>query len=614
MTGIDEIEGRSTNVLGRQDRLEMDSQRLLTVLLEHLSDGLLITDPNGLVILTNPALEQMLGRPGATLLRKPLPADLAPGIGPIIGQALETAPAPASGEIILNDERRIQVSASVFEGEAGAVMGVATTLRDVSRRRAAEQVKDTVLTAISHELRTPLASIVGFVALANKTLHERLAPHISPESPMARRALDRIADHLHRIDESGRRLEGMVNDLLDLADMEAGRGQWDMADVSLLDVIHTAMFTVTPQAKAKDLTIHLSLVPDLPVVRGDRVRLTQVVTHLLSNAIKFTHQGEAQIAVETLKVNAKTRGSVPVSLTPGEYLLVKVTDTGPGISAEVLPHLFEKFFQPTDRLTGKPPGIGLGLALCREIVEHHGGKIWVKSEPGAGSTFSFALPRSAQARSARPILLRELRRWLAAASSESAASPRVLVAHADGGLQRLLVGGLGPDDLTLLLAPDGETCRRILQSEAPSLLVLDPFLPDLDVLRGLDLPPTLLLGVVRTDDAGLRVALGEVMSESIGVDLALRSLRSYLALTWDDRQPEGRILILDAGAPSLGGIAETLQAQGFKPVVFRTADASGPDQAVLDAVLALLRPDCIQSTTHYRNPQRDLCTLMLVEF
>jgi signal transduction histidine kinase len=101
------------------------------------------------------------------------------------------------------------VRASALEAEAGTVIGVATTLRDVSRHRAAERVKDTVLTAISHELRTPLAAIVGFVALANKTLHERLAPHVSTDSPEVQRALTRIADHLQRIEESGRRLEGM---------------------------------------------------------------------------------------------------------------------------------------------------------------------------------------------------------------------------------------------------------------------------------------------------------------------------------------------------------------------------------------------------------------------
>ena len=587
---------------------EFDSHHLLTAVLEHLSDGFLLTDPNGQVMLTNAALEQILGRPVATLLGKPLPADLSPGVGPVIGQALETAPKPAVGEISLDDGRRIQVSASAVEGEGGAIAGVVTTLRDVSRRRAAEQVKDTVLTAISHEFRTPLASIVGFAALAEKALSERLASHIPAGVPKAQSDLARVAAHLQLISESGRRLEQMVNDLLDLAYMETGRLQWNMADVSPLDVIHTAVSAVASQAEGKELPIRLALAPDLAVVRGDRARLVQVVTNLLSNAVKFTDRGEVRVSAGIL------RADLPVSLTPGDHLLVSVTDTGCGISSESLTHMFEKFFQSGASLTDKPAGVGLGLAVSRQVVEHHGGHIWAESKVGIGSTFSFALPLDAQARPAQPILLRELRRRLAATSPEAVRPQTVLVAHTDASLQQLLERELNPDDFTLLMAADGEACRRALESKPPSLLVLDLFLSHLDALRRLSLPPTLLLTVVETDDDGLRAALGEAMPALVGVDLTLHSLPSLLALAWDDGQPEGRLLILDAGAPSLSGVTETLHAQGFEPVVSRPADPGDPDQAILEAALTFLHPTRVQSTSCYRNPQRDTCMVVLVEF
>ena len=621
---------RATEARDLPYRRGFDSHHLLTAVLEHLSDGFLLTDPNGQVMLTNAALEQMLGRPVAMLLGKPLPADLAPGIGPVIGQALETVPELAVGEISLDDGRRIQVSASAVEGETGAVVGVVTTLRDVSRRRAAERVKDTVLTAISHEFRTPLVSIVGFAALAEKVLSERLASFIPAGVHKAQSDLARVAAHLHLISESGRRLEQMVNDLLDLADMETGRLQWDMADVSPFDVIHTAVSAVASQAEGKNLPIRLALAPDLAVVRGDRARLVQVVTNLLSNATKFTDQGEVRVSAGIFQLSAMGKGlrpspssprasagkssDLPASLPPGDYFLVSVADTGCGISRESLPHLFEKFFQSEASLTDKPAGVGLGLVICRQIVEHHDGQIWAESEAGVGSTFSFALPLDAQARPAQPILLRELRRRLAASSPEAVGPQTVLVAHADASLQQLLERGLNPDDFTLLMATDGGACRRILESEAPSLLVLDLFLPNLETLRGLSLPPTLLLTVVEADDDGLRVALGEAMPELAGVDLTLHSLPSLLALAWDDGQPEGRLLILDAGAPSLSGITETLHAQGFEPIVSRPADTSDPDQAILEAALALLRPARVQSTSCYRNPQRDTCVVVLVEF
>jgi hypothetical protein len=387
-----------------------------------------------------------------------------------------------------------------------------------------------------------------------------------------------------------------------------------MADVSLLDVIHAAMASMMTQAEEKGLAVHLSLAPNLPAVRGDRVRLIQVVSHLLSNAVKFTDQGGVRIAVKTLKVDKEGQGDTSAPLPPGDYSLVSVADTGPGIPSETLPHLFEKFFQPGDSLTDKPPGMGLGLALCREIIEYHGGKIWSESEPGVGSTFSFALPYHPQARLADPVLRRELWRWLAATAPATAAPPRVLLALADVGLQRLLIGDFSREAPNFLLAPDGQACRRVLESDSPSLLILDPFLPRLNALHGLSLPPTLLLAAVTMGNGTLRVAWGEAMPGMVGVDLALRSLRSYLALAWDDQQPEGRILILDAGAPSLGGITETLRAQGFQPVVSRPADIAGPDQAVLEAALALLHPVRVQSTTYYRNPQRALCTLVLIEF
>jgi PAS domain S-box-containing protein len=614
MTGVGQGSASSTGAMNEQCQQGLDSQQVLAAVLEHLSDGFLFTDPYGQVMLINHALEQMLGRPAATLLGKPLPADLAPGIGPIIGQALETAPEPARGEILLGDGRCIQANASAMEGEGGTVVGVMTTLRDVSRRRAAERVKEAVLTAISHEFRTPLASIVGFAALAEKTLHDRLVPHIPAEDSKVHRAVVRIADQLRRIDESGQQLEQMVSDLLDLADMEAGRLEWHMGDVNLVDAIHVALSVIESQAEDKGLSIRLSLPPDLPLARGDRARLAQAVTNLLSNAVKFTDRGEVRVSAGTLRVDEGEAPDVPVLLLPGDYLLVSVSDTGRGIPAESLPRLFEKFFQSETSLTDRPAGAGLGLAVCREIVEHHGGHIWAESEPEVGSTFSFALPLDAQARPAQPILLRELRRRLAATLPEWPGPQTILVASADADLQRLLERGLNPDDFTLLGASGGEACRRVLRSETPSLLVLDLLLPGLDALHGLPLPPALLLAVVEAGEDGLRVALGEALPGLAGVSLALRSLPSHLAAAWDEEGPENRLLILDASAPSLGGITETLDAQDFEPVVSRATDANDPDQAILEAALALLRPARIQSTVHYRNPQRDLCTVVLVGF
>ena len=606
MAKVKESSTPSTEASSPQNNPTLNTRRLLAAVLKHLSDGLLLTDPHGQVMLINPALEQMLGRPAATLLGKALPADLAPGIGPIIGQALEAAPRPAEGEISLSEERQIQVSASAIEGETGVVIGILTTLRDISQRRVAEQVKDAVLSTISHELRTPLASIVGFSTLAANTLQKRLVPHLSLDSG-AKRAVERLTGHLERIDESGQMLQRMIDNLLDLADMEAGRAEWNMDDVSLLDVTHAAILIVQSRAEAKGLPIHLSLPPDLPAVRGDRSRLVQVVVNLLSNAIKFTARGHIQISAKTVS----SEESAP-PLPSGDYILTSVLDTGQGIAPETLPLLFEKFFQPGDVLVDKPPGIGLGLALCREIIEHHGGKIWAESKAGRGSVFHFTLPWDSQARPAQPILGRELRRWLAATAPESPTPPTLLVAHANAQVGQLLQREFASDELTLFLASDCESCRQILESESPALLVLDLFLPDAALLHRPSLPPTLLLGMLESTE-GARVATGEMMPSFAGADLILRSLPSHLALNWDKAIPEGRLLILDANAPSLGGIDKTLRAQGFDTILSPPFNEGDPDQVIIESALALLNPTNIQSTTHYRNSQRSHCTVILIK-
>jgi len=181
---------------------------------------------------------------------------------------------------------------------------------------------------------------------------------------------------LKRLESNGRHLLGLINDVLDLSKIEAGQLVLDLADYSLQDVTQTVYSVVEPLAADKKLAFKAEVAPDLPAGRGDQRRLTQVLLNLVGNAIKFTDAGEVVI-----KANA-SNGTFNLS----------VHDTGPGISATDQARLFQEFQQADNSITRKKGGTGLGLAISKRIIEMHGGRIWVDSVVGRGSTFFVTLP------------------------------------------------------------------------------------------------------------------------------------------------------------------------------------------------------------------------------
>jgi signal transduction histidine kinase len=181
---------------------------------------------------------------------------------------------------------------------------------------------------------------------------------------------------LKRLEANGRHLLGLINDALDLSKIEAGQLVLELSNYSVQDIAQTVRSTLEPLAVDKKLAFKVELAPNLPSGQGDGRRLTQVLINLVGNAIKFTDAGEVAI-----KAEAKN-GSFYVS----------VRDTGPGISAADQAKLFQEFQQADNAITKKKGGTGLGLAISKRIIEMHGGRIWVESQPGQGSTFAFTLP------------------------------------------------------------------------------------------------------------------------------------------------------------------------------------------------------------------------------
>jgi signal transduction histidine kinase len=236
-------------------------------------------------------------------------------------------------------------------------------IQDKSRQlEEASQHKSQFLANMSHELRTPLNAILGYTELMADGAYG--APS------------EKMLGILQRLEANGKHLLGLINDVLDLSKIEAGQLELELSGYSIEDIAQTVRSTLEPLATDKKLAFKLELARKLPPGHGDGRRLTQVLINLVGNAIKFTDAGEVAIKAEA------NNGAFHVS----------VCDTGPGISAADQAKLFQEFQQADNAITRKKGGTGLGLAISKRIIEMHRGKIWVESQLGQGSTFTFTLP------------------------------------------------------------------------------------------------------------------------------------------------------------------------------------------------------------------------------
>jgi len=231
-----------------------------------------------------------------------------------------------------------------------------TELEETSRH------KSEFLASMSHELRTPLNAIIGF----SEVLREEMFGPVN----------EKQAEYLDDIVSSGNHLLSLINDVLDLSKVEAGQVELEVGPFSLREALERGVVMVREQATEEEVQVELSAGPEVDVVEGDERRIKQVIFNLLSNAVKFTPAG-GEVDVSAIRVNGEVR--------------VSVADTGPGIAPGDHERVFEEF-QQTDAGLERLEGTGLGLALSKRLVELHGGRIWLESELGKGSTFVFTLP------------------------------------------------------------------------------------------------------------------------------------------------------------------------------------------------------------------------------
>jgi Na+/proline symporter/signal transduction histidine kinase len=262
---------------------------------------------------------------------------------------------------ILDEASQVRAYSRQLEAKSRELEAVTAELRAANEQlRELDQLKDDFVSTVSHELRTPLTSIRAFseILLDNPDL-----------------SVSEREEFLRLVVEETGRLTRLINQVLDLSKLESGRMEWDIGEVDVGDVVRGSAASTKQLFAQRGATLDVHLPDAVPPVLADRDRLVQVVINLLSNAAKFTR------SITAVDVRVEDR-----------QVRVDVCDDGPGIDPKDQQVIFEKFRQGGDVLTDRPQGTGLGLPISRQIVEHLGGALWVDSEPGRGSTFSFTLP------------------------------------------------------------------------------------------------------------------------------------------------------------------------------------------------------------------------------
>jgi Na+/proline symporter/signal transduction histidine kinase len=283
----------------------------------------------------------------------------------MIASVVHEEPLSMDEVLAILDEAQQRIAYSrQLEEKSRELEAASAELSEANRRlKELDRLKDDFISTVTHELRTPLTSI-------------RSLSEILQGDP--RLALDKRRQFIGIIVKESERLTRLINQVLDLAKLESGAADWHTGEVDLKDVIEETVATTEQLMRDKSVALTLDLPDGLPRVRCDRDRLTQVLINLLGNAVKFCPAAGGRIDVRLAREGAALR--------------VDVADNGIGIAFPEQASIFEKFHQVGDTLTGKPQGTGLGLPISRRIIEHFGGRLWVRSAPGEGATFSFTLP------------------------------------------------------------------------------------------------------------------------------------------------------------------------------------------------------------------------------
>ncbi|MFW6158911.1 MAG: GAF domain-containing protein [Planctomycetota bacterium] len=372
------VERLRQTIRGEQEKMQS--------MVASMTEGVVMFDAQDQLVVLNPAARGMLGlsRREEFTTQSLFKSILWNDVGAFLASPVEEGGEVKEFEIDTHpDPRTLHVALTPVSNESGGRLGRLAVIRDVTRQRELDRMKSDFVAVVSHELRTPLTSIKGFVSNLLDGVEGELT--------------DGQQQSLLRMMKNLDRLSRLINDLLDLSKLEAGQMQLRRAPLDVAETVESIVAVFEPGAATKDVTLELELDDDgLPVLWADADRLDQVLTNLLGNALKFTPEGG------TISVRPQYEPPEPAdriapapcrSPISGEgHVVIAVTDTGPGLPQGDLERVFDKFYQADHSMTRKTGGTGLGLPICKEIAEKHGGTIRAESAPGAGATFVLELP------------------------------------------------------------------------------------------------------------------------------------------------------------------------------------------------------------------------------
>ncbi len=346
--------------------IAMEKSRIQTII-HSMASGVLVTDRDQIVVLHNPALAHLLKISGDPLVGKPLPENpLLKNLTGSIAQVLkEEGPRTISQETALEDPVPVYLRAhtAAVTGDQGEILGSVSVIEDITYLKAMDRMKNEFVAMVSHELRSPLSAIQQQISVILQGL--------------AGAVTEKQQELLGRSQERVDGLLDMIRDLLDISKMETGRSFQQKEILNLFPLAEKTVAFLQPQAEAKNQTLTLQTQPDLPLINADPLAMEEILTNLISNAIKFTPEG----------------GAIRVLLKPEfNYLLIRISDNGIGIAQGDLNRIFDKFYRVKSEKTRKIVGTGLGLPIVKQLVEAHLGFIQVESQLDQGSTFKVLIP------------------------------------------------------------------------------------------------------------------------------------------------------------------------------------------------------------------------------
>jgi PAS domain S-box-containing protein len=512
---------------------QQETLAYLSAIINNLADGLLVADTKGKITHVNPALSAMFNLKQTDLLDRDCEDIFSPEVAQLVTITKEYPREVFTAEVKLVGNRFGKAVATailkdfITNGQDDICIGSVILVRDITIEKEVDQVKTDFISTVSHELRTPLTSILGFAKIVSKKLEDTIFPKVQVEDEKTRRAIKQVGQNIDIMVSEGERLTKLINDVLDIAKMEAGKVDWTMQYFSVHELIERATSATFALFEQKGLELIADVKQDLPQILGDRDRLLQVVINLISNALKFTEEGSV---------------TCRASYTDDE-ITISVIDTGIGIPEADQPKIFEKFKQVGNPLTDKPKGTGLGLSICQQIVKHHGGQIWVESELGQGSTFSFTLPLSGLAVDGVTTIdidnsLRQLQEPVGNSELSAADSNKtILVVDDEAPMRELLRQQFNAEGYRVREAKDGREAIAEVKKQLPDLVVLDVRMPE---MSGFDVAavlknnpetmsvPIIFLSVAEEQEWGYRLGIDRYFLKPINTQELLDEVRYLL--------------------------------------------------------------------------------------